>query len=121
MRLLNFAHQTPNHFIATDHMAIAGLLPDAGDDGGSAVPGVFVNWAEPEIILDRSQNAVMVVSRRDLLWLHHGPQKHRVDSFWFVIPFRLVKRDDHERALHLFVFRNPSPIVEMEPGGEKHA
>ena len=37
-----------------------------------------MNWVEPEIILDRSQNTVMVVTSRDLLWLDHGTQKHHL-------------------------------------------
>jgi len=64
-----------------------------------------VNWVEPEILLDRSQNTVMVVSRED--------------SFRFDISLRLVKRNDHERALQLFVFRNPCRIVEVKPCSEE--
>jgi hypothetical protein len=45
-----------------------------------------VNWINPEIIFYRSQNAVMVVSSRDLPWFHHGVQKHRIDSFVSVRP-----------------------------------
>src|SRR5450755_884839 len=66
------------------------------------------------------RSSIVVVSRRDLLWLDHGTQKYRVDSFWFVISLRLVKSNDHERALHLFVFRNPCRIVEVKPCSEKH-
>jgi hypothetical protein len=80
-----------------------------------------MNWVEPEIVLDRSQNTVMVVSSRDLLQRDHGTQKYGVDSFRFAISLRLVKSNDHEHALQLFVFRNPCLIVEMEPRGEKHS
>jgi hypothetical protein len=57
-----------------------------------------MNWVEPKIILDRSQNAVMVVSSHALLWLDHGTQKYRVDSFRFAISLRLVKSNGLKKA-----------------------
>src|SRR5579864_3371151 len=112
---------TADIFRAAIYRQQSELFPDAADDRRSAVSRFLMNWVEPEIILDRSQNAVMVVCSRDLLCLDHGTQKYGVDSFRFGISFRLVKSNDHEGALHRIVFRNPCLIVEMKPRGQKHA
>ena len=63
----------------------------------------------------------MVVGSSNFLGLHHGTQKHRVNSFRFGVALRLVKSNDNKRAIELFVFRNPCFIVEMKPCGEKDA
>src|ERR1700733_4361950 len=80
-----------------------------------------MNWVEPEIIFNHSQNAVVIVGRGNFLRLHHGAEEYCVDSFRSVISLRLVESNDDQRSLQLFVFRNPCLIVEVEPCREKNA